>query len=163
MSYDGRQVANFVLDLCEAEGREVTNLSLQKIVFFCHAWSLAELKRPLVKHQFEAWQYGPVLQYLYRDFKSFESGAITSRAKKLDPVNGVGREVDYSFDADVEILIRKVVQFYSSLTAGALVELSHVEGGPWHGIWNHEGKINPGMRIEDAAISDYYSRVRAPY
>jgi len=79
MSHDGRAVANFVLDVCEQAGREVTNLSLQKIVFFCHAWSLAVRKEPLVKHEFEAWQFGPVLQYLYREFKVAEREPIRER------------------------------------------------------------------------------------
>ena len=62
MSYDGRAVANFVLDFCDQHQRGITNLSLQKIVYFCHVWSLIEFDRPLVKQRFEAWQYGPVLQ-----------------------------------------------------------------------------------------------------
>ncbi len=33
MSYDGREVANFVLDFCEARNRRLTHLSLQKVVY----------------------------------------------------------------------------------------------------------------------------------
>lgn len=56
MSLDGRAIANFVLDYCEKHARPVTNLSLQKIIYFCHVWSLVKLQKPLVKQQFEAWQ-----------------------------------------------------------------------------------------------------------
>jgi len=163
MSLDGRAVANFVLDVCEAEGRKVTNLALQKIVYFCHAWSLAQLGRPLVKHQFEAWQFGPVLQYLYRDFKAFDREPITSRAQKLNPVTGRSEVVSYEFDGETEDLLKRVISFYGRLSPGTLVELSHDKGGPWDTVWNHEGKVNPGMRIEDTLIGDYYAGVRVPF
>lgn len=124
MSFDGRAVANYVLDLCETDGRPITHLSLQKIVFFCHAWALAELKEPLIRHQFEAWQFGPVLQYLYRDFREFDREPITSRATKLNANTGVKEIVSYNFDAKTEDLLQKVVKFYSRLSAGTLVALS---------------------------------------
>ena len=163
MSLDGRAVANFVLDICEARGRGITNLSLQKIVYFCHVWSLIELDRPLVKHRFEAWQFGPVLQYLYREFKAFESDPIVGRAKGIDPGTGEKRVVPYAFDKQTEELLTEVVDFYSRLSAADLVRLSHVKGGPWDTVWNHEGRVNPGMKIDNAVISAYYAKARAPF
>ena len=161
--YDGRAIANFVLDVSESQGRELTHLSLQKIVFFCHAWSLTKLGKPLVKHQFEAWQYGPVLQYLYRDFKSSESSPISHRALKMDPITGKREPVSYAFDGQTEKLLRDVIGFYGRLRPGTLVELSHVEGGPWHQVWNHSEDVNPGMTISDDAILDYYSKATTPF
>jgi len=163
MSYDGRAVANYVLDLCEENGRAVTNLSLQKIIYFCHVWSLIKLGQPLIRHQFEAWQYGPVLQYLYREFKSYDSDAITSRAKRLDPVSGDKCNAVCEFDKDTEELLKKIVQFYSQLSAGQLVDLSHVPGGPWHQVWNHEGEVQPGMKIDNQHIVEFYSRASSPF
>ena len=163
MTQDGRAVANFVLDFCEARGRGITNLSLQKIVYFCHVWSLIELDRPLLKHQFEAWQYGPVLQYLYRDFKPFGDDPITSRATGIDPETGRKRVVGYVFERQTEALLTNVVDFYSRLSASELVRLSHVRGGPWDTVWNHEGRINPGMKIDNAVIAAYYAKVRSPF
>lgn len=163
MSHDGRAIANFVLDMCESEGIPQTNLSLQKIVYFCHAWTLTLLDKPLVKHKFEAWQFGPVLQYLYRDFKDFDREKISSRAMKLDPLTGERVVVKYNLEKETEDLLRKVVGFYAKRRAGTLVEMSHVEGGPWHAVWNHEGKIRPGMAIEDEDIRSYYSKRQVPF
>ena len=160
---DGRAVANFVLDFCDARGRIVTNLSLQKIVYFCHVWSLVACGRPLFKHQFEAWQYGPVLQYLYREFKSFDDRPITTRAKRINSTTG-GREiVPYGFDTETAALLDRVVDFYSRLRAGDLVALSHVRGGPWDEVWNHGGTVNPGMKIGEDAIRRFYSEARPPF
>lgn len=163
MSNDGRAIANFVLDVCEREGRSITNLSLQKIIYFCHVWSLIETGRPLVKQQFEAWQYGPVLQYVYREFKAFDGTPITRRAEGVDPQTGQKRVVAYAFDPTTTTFLSKVVSFYCRLSAGQLVELSHSEGGPWHRVWNHGGIVNPGMRIDNAAITEFYGKIQAPF
>lgn len=160
---DGRAVANFVLDFCEARGRKVSNLALQKIVYFCHVWSLIMLDRPLVKHQFEAWQYGPVLQYLYRQFKAFDRRPIEGRATEIDPTTGANRVVSYRFDDDTEHMLREIVDFYSRISAGDLVELSHAAGSPWDQVWNHKGSVNPGMKIGDDQIIAYYSKTPPPF
>jgi uncharacterized phage-associated protein len=157
MSYDGRAVANYVLDVCSVQGRALTNLSLQKIVFFCHAWCLARLKKPLVRHEFEAWDYGPVLQYLYHDFNEYGSLPISSRAVGINPQTGAKEEVRCQFESDVQQLLDEVIGFYGRRTAGELVKLSHVPDGPWFKVWNHKSCLNPGMRIKNADIEAYYS------
>jgi uncharacterized phage-associated protein len=161
--YDGRAVANFVLDFCDDRSVGVTNLALQKIVYFSHVWSLVRLKRPLVRHKFEAWEYGPVLPYLYREFRSFDRVPIKGRATQIDPSTGVRRVVPYCFAADMNAQLQEIVAFYSRVRASDLVKLSHVVGGPWYRVWNHGGNINPGMKIDDASIAEFYSRVPSPY
>lgn len=161
--YDGRAIANFILDFCDRNGQTVTNLALQKIMYFCHVWSLIEVGQPLVRHKFEAWEYGPVLPYLYREFKVFDRSPIMGRAKQIDPVTGQYRIAHCDFNAETEALLSRVVTFYSRMRASDLVELSHAEGGPWHTVWNHGGRVNPGMKIDDAAIRHFYSKVVRPF
>lgn len=160
---DGRAVANFVLDFCEKRGRAVTHLSLQKIVYFCHVWSLIVLGRPLVRHRFEAWQFGPVLQYLYREFRQWNDKPITSRAHQIDVTSGEKEIVTYKFDEETETLLNNIVDFYSRLQPSELVALAHSEGSPWHEAWNHSDAVNPGMSIDDSSIVDYYSKAPTPF
>lgn len=159
MGFDGRQVANFVLDYADGQGWGVTNLALQKLVYFCHAWMLVKTGVPLVRHEFEAWEYGPVLQYLYREFKPFGSSRITSRCRGLNRNSGQIEVVAYDFDAATIEILETVLSFYGRMSPSKLVDLSHAEGGPWHSVWNHDGIVNPGMRIENERIRDYYSRL----
>ena len=163
MAYDGRQVANFVLDYCSKAGRQVDHLSLQKIVYFCHVWSLVKLKRPLVRHKFEAWQHGTVLPYLYREFTALGAKPISTRATQIDPIDGKSRVVEYRFDTHTAALLEEIVEFYSRMRASDLVTLSHVESGPWHQVWNHPEKIRPGMKIADEEIGKFYSKVNCPF
>jgi len=161
--HDGRAIANFVLDFCDAQGLNVTNLALQKLVYFCHVWSLIELRQPLVQHQFEAWEFGPVLPYLYREFKNFDRTPIVGRARRIDPRDGQRRIVAYTFDLATDSFLRRIAAFYSRVRAADLVALSHVEGGPWHRVWHHGGPVNPGMKIDDANIAAFYSKSVRPF
>ncbi|RYG87308.1 MAG: DUF4065 domain-containing protein [Alphaproteobacteria bacterium] len=163
LGYDGRAIANYILDYCDGRGRRVTNLALQKLVYFCHVWALISRGKPLIRHKFEAWEFGPVLPYLYRSFKNFDRSPITSRAMQIDPTDGQQRVVGYDFDAETESLLEETVEFYSRLSAGMLVDLSHADGGPWHSVWNHAGKVNPGMKIDDDSIVEFYSKVPPPF
>jgi uncharacterized phage-associated protein len=161
MAFDGRAIANYILDRCDQSGRPITNLALQKIVYFCHVWSLVKLKEPLVKHKFEAWQHGPVLQYLYQEFRHHDNKPITKRALALDLDTGRKIVARCAFDEATTQLLDQVIDFYSQLGAGYLVDLSHVHGGPWDSVWNHGGRINPGMKIDNDQIVVFYSKAVA--
>lgn len=160
---DGRAIANLVLDLAEEDGRQITNLALQKILFFAHGWSLAKLGLPLIKQDFEAWQYGPVLAHVYREFKNYDRAPIVGRARRLDPVTGQYVVAQAEVSPEMLNLLRKVMQFYGSLRAGTLVELSHAADGPWAAVWNHVGQINPGMKIDGSDVEAYFKRLTAPF
>ncbi|MAE50882.1 MAG: hypothetical protein CMH27_03650 [Micavibrio sp.] len=163
MVYDGREIANFILDFCDKKNVRVSNLALQKILYFCHVWSLVKLDQPLIRHQFEAWQFGPVLQYVYREFKDFEKQPITSRAYKLDAQTGQKYKAAYCLDSPTQELLENVVGFYSRLPASYLVDLSHAKGGPWDIVYNHTEKVRPGMKIDNACIRQYYSEANDDY
>jgi uncharacterized phage-associated protein len=158
MTFDGRAIANCILDLADASGIQLSNLALQKVVYFCHAWHLAETGAPLVKTEFEAWQHGPVLQYLYRQFKDFENRPIRGRATSMNPHNGKQELVTYDLDAETLERLKRVVGFYGSMEPWDLVDMSHEKGGPWYEVWNHSGKINPGMKISHTSIQEFFSR-----
>ena len=162
MVHDGRAVANFVLDHADRLGAAQTNLSLQKVVYFCHVWSLIELNKPLIKQDFEAWEYGPVLQYLYREFKVFGSAVIRDRAHRLNPFTGNKEIVPYAFDEATFALLTRIVGFYGRLSGSLLVQLTHAEGGPWHKVWHQGGKVTPGMRIDNREIVRFYAHIPSP-
>jgi uncharacterized phage-associated protein len=54
---DPRIVANYMLEIADSKSIALTNLALQKLLFFAHAISLVEKKKALVSGYFEAWQY----------------------------------------------------------------------------------------------------------
>lgn len=54
-------VANYILD----KMGELTTMKLQKLTYYCQAWSLAWDEKPLFEDDFEAWANGPVSRKLY--------------------------------------------------------------------------------------------------
>ncbi len=160
---DGREVANYILDYTDKNEIPVTNLALQKITYFCHVWFLVVANKPLIKQKFEAWEFGPVLPYLYSCFKEFGGQRITNRATRLDPNTGNKVIAKINLDRAEERLLENIVSFYSRLSAIQLVEQSHVSGGPWHEAWHHYAKVNPGMLISNQVILDFYTAKDRPY
>lgn len=134
-------------------------MGLQKLIYFCHAWHLVKTEQPLIKQNFEAWEHGPVLQFLYREFKECGSSPIKKRATKMDKYTGLRELASDEIGEETQEIIESVLAFYGRLSAAKLREISHAEGGPWDEVWNHSNVINPGMKIDNRNILRYYSRL----
>lgn len=158
MPYDVRAVANFILQVADAEQCPVSNLHINKIVYFLHADFLASFSRPLVSAKIEAWTHGPVFRELYREFKKHGSDAISTPATFLDPSSGERGIARCEFTPEEENFLVDLVKKYIAMKPSALVAQSHVEGGPWDQTWNHASKSNASMRISDELIEDWYGR-----
>ncbi len=73
--YTAENVANYFIYLSskivgdnkEREG--ITNLKLQKILYFAQAYFVAKIGRTLFKEKIEAWEYGPVVPVVYHEYK----------------------------------------------------------------------------------------------
>lgn len=156
MAYDVRALANYVLDFAERDGRSVSNLHINKIVYFLHADFLAAFSRPLVTAKIEAWTHGPVFRELYHQFKVFGDGSIKDRATSLDPSTGKRTKTICTFSESDEAFLHSTIPKYLAMSASALVAQSHIAGGPWDKTWNHDARANPTMKISDDLIKDWY-------
>jgi uncharacterized phage-associated protein len=156
MGYDVRAVANFVLDLADAEGQSVSNLSINKVVFFLHAYFLVQFEKPLVTAKVEAWNYGPVFRELYREFRPFGEQPIAGRASRINPESGVREICQYDFSVEEQEFLEKIARKYVRFSAGTLVSLSHEKDGPWDQVWNHDTRVNASMNISNDIIKGWY-------
>lgn len=155
MAYDGRAVANLLLDLADELGLSLTNMAVQKIAYFAHGWRLAECGEPLIKQPFEAWDYGPVIKSVYDAFKSAGRSKITDRACGFDPVERTPFLIAADFAPEERAFLRAILAAYGRYSAITLSEVTHRKGGAWDRVWNApEGKITLGMRISDLAIRE---------
>lgn len=155
--YDVRAIANLMLDEADREGIKVTNLALQKLLYFAHGIRLRQSDTPLVSGYFEAWQYGPVHPSAYRSFKAFGANPITSRATGKNPLTGQPRELPPPDDQAVISLVKHVVRSYGNLSPGRLVDLSHAKNSPWHHIVDKaRTDVALGMRIPDNVIQERF-------
>lgn len=157
--FDARAIANLLLDVAEEMELSVTNLTLQKLLYFTHGLHLSTTRSPLVDGYFEAWTYGPVHPNVYLAFKQAGSTPISWRATRSDYSTGRVYPIEPVREADIVALGRRVVGTLGKLSAGRLVALSHVRGGPWHAVAN-EARTRPGrgMRISDMLIAERFDR-----
>ena len=70
-------VANFIIDIAIEKDNPVTNLKLQKIMFFLQGYCLSKYNTPLIDGSFSKWRYGAVEEDVYIEFKNHGSFAIT--------------------------------------------------------------------------------------
>lgn len=76
-------IANYFIELAKNDDNLVSPMKLQKLVYFAHGWCLALADKPLINEKVEAWQYGPVVGSLYREFKKYGNEGITSPVVEL--------------------------------------------------------------------------------
>lgn len=152
-AYDPRAIANLMLDEADRRGFKISNLALQKLLYFAHGIHLKKGKGPLVSGYFEAWQYGPVHPAVYRAFKQNGSEPIAVRAVKQDPLTGQTRDLPKPDDMAVVDLVSDVVRHFGSMSAGRLVDLSHAKDSPWSYVVDKaRTDVAFGMRIPDNVI-----------
>lgn len=71
-------VARYFLWLAkqEPEPEPMTNMRLQKLLYYAQGWALAGRNEELFDGQIQAWQHGPVVREVYSKFKAFGAGVI---------------------------------------------------------------------------------------
>lgn len=156
-AYDARAVANFVLDLAERDGRNLTQVALLKIIYFAHGWYLAAKGRPLVVQPIEAWKFGPVIKVVRDAFKQFGSKPITTRAERLILQTGEYQVVSADLSAEDAEFVGSVYQHYRQFEAWELSDITHEKDSPWDRVWNPEGASGRlGLRIRNDEIKAHF-------
>jgi uncharacterized phage-associated protein len=151
--YDSRAIANLMLDEAGRHGRGLTNLALQKLLYFAHALFLIEHGRPLVSGYFEAWEFGPVHPVAYQAFKVAREQPITFKARRQDLATGKLRTPDEPSEPEVRSHIARIIAQYGGLSAGRLIEISHAKNAPWRFVVDRSRTgLSYGGRITDDVI-----------
>lgn len=156
-SVDAKALANIVLDWADADAVCVSPMKLQKLLYFCHADYLTQYGLRLIRQEFEAWDYGPVVPCLYAEFKRTGNGRITERATSFDPVSARRIPARCVLSEEQAQKVYAFYRFYSHMTAEELSDLSHVRGGPWrHARSMFANGLNMDRRISDEMIRRFH-------
>lgn len=140
--YDAIDVAEYVLWYCEKVlDKPITNLKLQKILYYIQGEYLAKYKEPLFDNDIEAWAYGPVVPDVYYEYKKYISGPI----KGVNPLN---KDL---FTKKEKSLIRSIVKRNYTKNVWSLVQETHQES-PWKN--NYEKGFNNDISIVD--MEEYF-------
>lgn len=121
MSYSVVDIAKKIISKTDTErGDIISNLKLQKMLYYMQGFHLAAFNEPLFEEEIEAWQYGPVVPSVYEEFKSFGSGAIELE-EGYSPIELKEEEED---------LFGCVYEEYGQFSAIKLMNMTHDES-PW--------------------------------
>ena len=131
---NAKQVASFFIEKSSRlnENNDLTNLKLQKMLYFAQVEYLREHGETLFDDPIEAWQYGPVVPTVY-DWLKF-CGAY--QISKFD----VKTSTD-ELNEDVIDFLERVWGKYSRYSAFGLVDKTHEPGSVWSNVYNN-GKGN---------------------
>lgn len=158
--YDPRAVANLLLDIAvsdEGDPYVITNVALQKLLYFAHGHFLIQYGVPLVVGAFEAWTYGPVHPTVYHAFKGAGREPISVRATAKNIMTGEVRHLESPRDSRVRRLIHDILRAYGNLGAGRLIEISHAPKGPWDTVVNKaKTSVALGLRIPDTVTVECF-------
>lgn len=122
MTYSVAAIANALIEIAANRGMYLSNLKLQKLVYFAHGWYLALEGVPLIREEVQSWRYGPVIQSLYEDLKHYGSAPVTKRIDTGESV--VFGSDDYHF-------LEQIFAKYGMFSPAELIALTHKPGSPW--------------------------------
>lgn len=145
-AYSAEEVAKYFIYLAsqpvsggDNEREGVTNLKLQKILYFAQAYFLSKIGRPLFSDSIEAWGYGPVVPTIYHAYKRKGSSPIFADADTSTISN-----------EDKEIL-QKIWGTFGGYSANRLVDITHAHS-PWKDAFASRTKV-----ITHKALAEYYA------
>lgn len=124
--YHAIQIAHFIIDYCSNISRPVSNLELQKIMYFLQMVFMRENNgNELIIDDFCAWKYGPVIPSVYSLYSGYGGNLISNFYNCSD------------IDSYTAQFMQPLIERLESKGPWELVDLTHKAGTPWHQIFNN--------------------------
>ncbi|MGL5057019.1 MAG: Panacea domain-containing protein [Fusobacteriaceae bacterium] len=142
--YNSSTIAKYLICKCHSLGREITNLKLQKLLYFAQGHYMQENDGNfLFEQDFQAWAHGPVIPDVYQEYK-------VHMWFNLPKVQDVRLEGHY------ENFLEKLLEYYGAKNGKELEITSHDEQ-PWRVARNGLGDYKPSTAaIPKDSIFEYY-------
>lgn len=121
-----RLIADYFIALANTTGDPITNLKLQKMVYYAQAWFYAINDRVLFDEDFESWVHGPVLPALYKDYRHFKWNPISRDDLDENSFN----QIKIQLGSEVSDFLDELCGEYFGLSGYDLERLTHMED-PW--------------------------------
>ena len=141
-------VAAYFLHKADADdaGDLISNLKLQKLLYYAQGSFLAVTKHPLFEDEIEAWFHGPVVPNVYQAYKQHKNKPIPAPS-----------DSDYAasfkkFDSKQLELLDEVYTVFGQYSAWRLRDMTHQEA-PWK---EHENNVECTPTITHTSIKRYF-------
>lgn len=127
--YSAIKIAKYVINKCTADCHPISNLQLQKILYYIQR-SFLRTGTIAFSDEIEAWQFGPVVREVYNKYCGFGSLKICMN-------------YDETIRDDYANIIDRIVEEKRLLDPWDMVDDTHTPGKAWNliyrdGIGNHQ-------------------------
>lgn len=122
----------------------IETLKLQKLLYYCNAWSLALRAKPLFEDPIQAWKHGPVVASLY------------PLHRKLAVINEWQHGDETKLSVEDQEFANQIISLYGGRSGWALRDLTHRES-PWVDAWrdSNQGQVF-GYEISHESMAGFY-------
>jgi len=145
MAYEVLDIAKKLLIRAggNADGDFMSNMKLQKMLYYQQGFHLAYFGTPLFDEDIEAWMYGPVVPSVYEHFKDYGRRGIF-----------LENEHEISLEKKEEALFSEVYKVYGAYSAIGLMNMTHSET-PWK---TTPGGPGQGHIIEKESMKTFFKK-----
>lgn len=145
--YTVDQVADTLIYLSRERNIDITNLKLQKLLYYAQAWNLVFTGKPLFSEEIEAWVHGPVVPKVFRRFKEYRWNTIDANVTPVE-------------DDALLAHLGQVLDTYGKFGASQLERLTHQEG-PWQKARKgYPVDASSNEVIDHASMQEFYSNLK---
>jgi uncharacterized phage-associated protein len=118
--YTALQIARYFIKkgMSEKDIAKLTNLKLQKILYYAQGWYLANFDKPLFEDTIEAWKYGPAIRTVYQEFKDSGNSVLDVPVEEW--------EIE-ELDKQTKGFLDEVWDVYKKYSGSDLITLTHSE------------------------------------
>ncbi len=132
------EVAVIILQKTHKNGYQITNMKLQKLLYYCQGYYIAIHGERLFSDRIEAWEHGPVVPKVYHEYKSYGKNNIP-------PEEAV--EIPEELESFIDFIVRKT----GNHTAHRLRAMSHEEA-PYK-------NTTRGQEISTDLLNDFFTNL----
>lgn len=120
-------VAQYVITETLNKGYPVSNLKLQKMLYFVQGVMLVNYGKPAFGDRIEAWQYGPVVPEVYFAYSSYGATPILLNYDRIN------------LNEEERTAANIVIDSFLRTPAFALVNETHKVNSPWYEAYHSSG------------------------
>ncbi|RBQ06257.1 Panacea domain-containing protein [Pedobacter miscanthi] len=136
------------------ESNPLTQMKLQKMVYLAQGLHLSMYDGlSLIREDFQAWKYGPVIPIIYQDYKLYGSSLIQDLS--LMNFNDFSGFLNTDLNYNASSVIDDAWKIAKDIPGTQLSNWTHNEGSPWHKFYK-EG-VNDIIIPKDE-IKVYFSK-----
>lgn len=158
MVYKAIDIARYVINYLEDNGRHISNLKLQKILYYIQAAFLTEKGEPCFDEDIVCWRHGPVVKSVYDRFRCHADSSIPRQNEipRLAIEDGQlrmkNKPFDYNdYEEEDRSRMEEVILGLAGFGPWYLVDRTHEED-PWKSLREYN------LIISQESIQDYFSQ-----